>query len=505
MVIDIDAFLDDYKPDTKSKVEKKKEISEEKVGVVDLDFQKQALERIKDFQNQISQNPELKFIKTAYDELKKYDETLPVKFFTLEEKGNTLLGSLSENYSSKYLSRVKQSVDYHSQKLEEQFSKIDQIIVNKDFMLFHDVYMQIQKLLSSFPREFSKEKLAFQIKLREKENEFNNLLDAFKSSQFHLIKSKIREELSKLVKLLTPGMSNAVEEQLEKVNRMADLIPKVFMSELLEEKKLLTKGLLRAEDYLEKEYERVYESKEKMIRDLIEKFQGKIISKNLDSSLLIYNEILQHFTSLPDVFLERKVILFNEINELYKLVSNLVLHSNVNMFIESFNSGKVLEEVQDYLDSVRKYRRVSNDSLNTLKMKLNTLPERYSKEKKEYLQLIENLENGLNQRSQEFKEEDYDNQNYKQEEISKNMDVDYSEFHKRPNKGNENISSDDERKLMEHLGSLYTEFVHASSKEDVSRLYKQLISSIRNLNVPDSRKQEIKMKINKVLSSKKIS
>ena len=88
MAVDIDSFLNKHFDEK----EKLKEIKEEKI---DLSFQKEVEDKLKNVQKK-SNDSNFNFLEKAYNEVKKFDEDLNNKFLGIENKGNQILKEMGD-------------------------------------------------------------------------------------------------------------------------------------------------------------------------------------------------------------------------------------------------------------------------------------------------------------------------------------------------------------------------------------------------------------------------
>lgn len=509
MVIDIDSFLDQY--------EQKKKTENKTVG---LDFQKDIEERLSKIQKDVV-NKDIEFLKQVYDEVKSFDEDLPNKFLGIEAKGSSALGNLGEKYSVDFLKISKNNAISITNKIIASFKILDENLANKDFANALNTYKSIIDDMSFFPKTIIKEKIAINSEIRNFEMKINLLLKEYKAKKIVMIRNDLISGLSKLKEFLIKGTIAQIESQIVQLNNMINSIPKVLASDLLDEKIKMSQALQKAEQILVEKYEKEFEYKTKLIDDLSESFHSNYISKNLNEVLLIYNEILEIFKSMPDVLLEKKIEIYKKVNKLFEMTNQLIINRNVLLFIESYEYGKRIEAIREYLRHLEVARIYPVDRLTELNEKVKHLPNRYSLEKDEFIEKIEKLllmakipsklesrktrvinnELKLNSVSSKIL-----NSNAKQEVLTQNLNVNFDESLISDNLQINVIEANSKKnKILKEIDNLYRELKITPDTQRVKQLYKKIMFYLNMVELNPVAKKEVAKKINLTLSQKKLS
>jgi hypothetical protein len=323
---------------------------------------------------------------------------LPNKFLGIEGKGSQALKSLGDKYSSEYLKKVQENGNLVSTKINSLLVQVDNLLSSNDFYNLVLVYEDLIKAYRLFPREVLLEKIKISNQVRKREVLINEKVESYKENKLKLIKERLSKVPSDMKKMLNPGYGKEIEEGINKLDYLLNSIPKLFMSDLTQERIALSKMLIIAEEYLQTEYLREYEEKVKVLNDLFENFHQHYLKGNLDGVLMVYDEILYQFEEVPEVFLDKKVAIYKKINSLYASINKLMIKSNVARFLETYNYSRSIEEVRDYLLHIKSIGKVNAKTLSILREKLKLIPDKYHEEKADIEKEIVYLVGAYNER-----------------------------------------------------------------------------------------------------------
>lgn len=356
MVIDIDSFLEKYNKESQG--EKKNFIDK-----IDLDFQKDIEDKIFKTEVKIKQDTRFELLETVYNEIKIFEEDLPNKFLSIENKSNNALKSIGNKYSDEFLLRVKANVNVIKLNIEEHLKILDSKLYTEDFVTIVKEFDLILKYYEVFPKEFLEEKIKFSNEIRKREILINQKINEFKLVKLKTIKININNSILNLNKSLRPNNIAQIEDNLEILHRLYKSIPKIFLTEYTNEKILISKVLINAENYLANEYTILFNNNVEIINILMEKFHSAYINKDLDKALLLYDEILLEFQNLPEVFFERKIEMYKKTNDLYTNINDLFLKNNLSILMQSYNSSQIFKEANDYIKYIKSTSKLNFETL----------------------------------------------------------------------------------------------------------------------------------------------
>ena len=184
-------------------------------------------------------------------------------------------------------------------------------------------------------------------------------------------------------------------------------IPLLFRSSFVDENILVQKAIVNAEEKIIELKNKKFAQKEKELRIVQEKFQNSIIKKDLNSSLLLYNEILLLFEDLPNTNFKEKNTYLSTLTKLHGQLNNLYVKSNVELLLRSYNNSKIIEEARNYIDHIELTKRISPENVSLIYEKLKKLPKSSHIEQdsmiKKYEILLEKISD-KKEHKKEFKE-----------------------------------------------------------------------------------------------------
>lgn len=383
MAIDIDSFLEkfDEKP---QKIEKKKPYE------VDLNFQKEIEDKLEHLKEGV-QDEDYAILRKVYEEVKKFDEDLPNKFLGIEKRSAVTLKDLGEQYSGNYLARSKEQVGHITSHITGALTGIDQNLNQRNYVTLLRDLDSVKKLFTKFPVGFLKEKTQLENEIVTREVNIYSALENYKKTKGKEIEHKLADYTVQLNKLISSKSLKDVENKVEEVEHYVDRIPKILLSILTEDKMKVLQALSTANRHLESLYISEFENSKKELYVLFDKFQKSLLDKNLESCVVIYDEILLSFEKMPPVFIEQKVELYKHINTLYSSINSLVINTNVSLFLDAYKHSKSVDEIKDFLKTAKLTGSVNKETLAVIKDKIQSLPEHLKDDKEELKREIATL------------------------------------------------------------------------------------------------------------------
>lgn len=390
MTIDIDSFIE--------KATQEKENNNSPSSTTDNsfelneNFQSEISKSLENTKEKSKENKDLENLRTVYEQLKKFDQKIPSNFFKIENKSHETLKDIGERYSKHFYNSLISRKSYIENEINKKLTSIDNIFESHKYGQISEIFNEVSKLYSLFPKEFLEEKVKISNEIKKRESYFFNKLEEFKKNELIKIKKHLNSEVIDLKKAIDKKAKKDIEYNIINIKKTFEKIPKYFQNDLIEQKKALSNILTQAENTLLILYSQEFKIKFQEYEKIKGSFHSNIIKKKLHSALIEYNEILSLFNSLPDVFLDKKMELFKDLNDMYSSLSSLILEKNMNLMMQTYNYGKTIEETKSYLMKCKAHLiRPVNETLNNLKEKINSLPQNLEVEKKELLLEIQEL------------------------------------------------------------------------------------------------------------------
>ncbi len=496
MELDIDSFLN------KHEEKENKKNDNNKNEKIDLNFQKYVEDKLENIQNK-SQEKNLIFLEKAYSEVKKFDKDLPKKFLGIEEKGGIVLKELGDKYSKDFLLKIKSNIETTKNNILTNISLINRKINEEDFSFANNEIKKINNKIENISKHFFEIKSKLLIEIKKTEILLNKKIEEFKLNKLIKIKSTINMNLKKLNQYLNPENLNLIENQIIFLNHFSNNLPEIFLSELINEKNLINKIIIKSQNYLFIEEEKEFNLKKGIIENLIEQFHKLKIEKKLEEILIVYNEIIIEFQKLPEIFFEKKVKLFREINNLYGSINNLIVNNNLSTFYETYKYGKMLEEIREYFEHVNKTKKTNKENLLKIKEKLDLLPNKYNFEKEDLSKYLNSLLNAYDNKSKHIitKNRIQNNNNNNIEKNSKlNQNIEEKEITLEKELLNENL----DKNLKTEINIYFQKLKNTDKKEELKIYYEKIIFYLKLSNINEKTKTNLLHKLNKIVTSKKL-
>lgn len=488
MGIDIDSFLEKYHKDNTENKDKTK--SEDKIN---FEFQKDTEDKLLKAQKKIKEDSRFEIIEKIYDEIKQFDEDIPSKFIGIENKSNSALKIIGEKYSEEFLLKIKQNVKSIHLEIENHIKILDTKINSDDFSFVIKEFESILKLFEIYPKEFLSEKLKLSEEIRKREILINKKITEYKTLKLKDTKIQINNAILSLNKSLVPNNIEEIGGKIAILQRILRGIPRIFLTDLTEEKIIVSKILIKAEKYLEDEYIRDFNKKEEALNKLFESFHVSYIGKDLSRSLILYDEILIEFESLPEVFFEKKIKIYQKTNEFYGMINDLFMKNNLAILMQSYNTSQVIKETRDYIKHIKSTSKINFELLTKVKEKVLSLSEKSQPEKSNLLKEINSIFEKYNKNSNVYVSEN----SVKYNKLIENVSVDNVKLEI---KTNSKFSKDVALEITKH----FEKIKKSNNSEELKISYKKIMFYLETMQIEPETKKQIVQKIKTVLSTKKI-
>jgi hypothetical protein len=497
MAIDIDSFLNKFENgDKKELIENKNK----KKNNLDLDFQKDVENKIKNLKELGLSTQDYDLLFKIYSQLKNFDEDILNKLYGIEKSGVNTLKELGEKYSKKFSEEVLKQEKLLETVLNSKILETYDLIKNNRFSKVYSNLLELEYLFEKYPKYFLENRNKKRYEIIILKQKYLKTLESYKSSQLFILKNKIKTKIVELNKfILNKSLSfNENEMRYIEIKNLINSIDPIFYSDLVIELKAFNNISNLYNEYELKESKRLFQEIKKDIFKLIDKFHQNYVEQNLEKTITTYDEIVILFNKLPDNFLEEKISIYNKIIELYSSIDDLVVKSSVNLFVSSYNSSKIIDEVRLYLDTVKVSKIVNVNTINKLIEKVEKLPESHKLEKIKLLEKLNKIKSipltSTNQDFNEKKTKENSNYNHFYENKQKNFENIFENI----NLNNSNYN------VLKELKNLYSNFQHEKSPSKLKLLYKKIIFYIDLLNISNDQKTNLKNKVKQIILNKKI-
>lgn len=484
MVINIDSFLDEYEG-------KKIKNSEDKIDLkLNLDIEKEVSKNVVSLEEKIESKNDLEMLTQIYNEIKKFDSLIPNHFLNIDKTLNSSLNRLLEKYSKDFRNRVKNNLNILKKKIVCNLAEFDKQIQEENYTSCLVIFEKLIKSLTEFPREYLNEKIEISKEIRKRELILDTLIEEYKTHTIKNIKQKINKEITELSKILFPKNTEKIEEKINYLHHLENSIPKFLRSEIIYEKKELTKIILKSEDFLLQDYQRIFETRKIRINQLIEVMHKYSQEMNVTGSLTTYNQIVIEFQLLPEVFFEEKMEIFEKINNLFKFINSLILKGNLKMIFLSYTNSQILENANNYIEHIKKTHMMNSKILEEYKIKIENLPQSLEIEKEELIGKI----NKLFQIKTTNKKENWN--------IKENENI--SEINNFiPNKKMEENVQSSNIKILKKINLYYDKLKQESDITKIKKIHKELLFYMNLTPFSEKTRNEILKKIANVIKQKK--
>lgn len=494
MGIDIDSFLEKYHKEENNNSSKEKLKEAEKIN---FEFQKDTEDKLLKAQKKIKENASFEILEKIYEEVKQFDEDIPSKFIGIENKSNLALKLIGDKYSEEFLLKIKQNVKAIHNEIENHIKILDSKINSDDFSFIIKEFETILKLFEVYPKEFLYEKLKLSEEIRKREIIINDKIKRYKIIKLKDTKIQINNAILSLDKSLVPNNIEEIEGKIAVLQRILRAIPKIFLTDLTEEKIIISKILIKSEKYLEEQYMQEFRKKEENLNQLYEHFHASYINKDLSKTLIIYDEILLEFESMPEVFFERKIKIYQKTNEFYAMINDLFMKNNLAILMQSYNASQIIKEAKDYIRHVKSTSKINLELLENVKIKVSKLPEKSEPEKSNLLKEInmitqkylKNKNGAILQENLEVTEE----KNKVEFEDINNISLDI--------KSTSKFSKD----VIIEINKHFEKIKKSNNIEELKISYKKIMFYLETMQIESKTKKDIVLKVKKILSTKKLA
>lgn len=490
MVINIDSFLEKNVENNKPKKLENKENSDEER--LDLDFQKDVEDKLLNAKKIYSNNKDILVLEKIYDEIKTFDEDLPQKFIGIENRSGDILKELSGKYSQEFLQHLKKNSNYLKNSIETSLKKIDSLIDSQDFSSMIAIYEESLKNLHIFPKEFIDEKFSLENELKKREVIINKKLYDFKRVKLSHIQKELKKSIVDLKNSLKPYNISEIEHNLNRLSTQLNSVPKLFLTDLTHEKIISLEAIRNAQQFLREEYMKDFERKENTLKKMMERFHTYYLRKDLEKALLMYDEMIFTFKELPEVFLEKKMEIFQRLNATYSSLSDLLIKNSVSMFLDSYNNSKTMTQVKNYLShAIVNPKNIDKENLVFLRKKLNSLPLSCDPERSELLTELEKIESNIDMKSRSVHEE--------------HLTPDTKEKEKFHTSVYENFNSNSNRKQLETLKQIkekFDELKTISNREELNNVKNDILKKLKESGLDMQSENKVKLKLKSLLEKR---
>jgi hypothetical protein len=398
MGIDIDSFLNklEAKEDAqKSREEMQNKLPQNPEVKINLDFDKNVGDTLKEIESGFKEK-NLEQLKEIYNDLKKFDENIPSKFLNIQNIGSNTINLLSTQYSEKLLKTLDNNASIIIAKIKSNNTLIEEDFISKEYRVCIKLIKENKEFIKQFPNEFSNEKHELNLLIKKYEIKVNQEIRNFKVNDSQIIKKKIFTKLRELKVNIESNNIENIEASLNQIELINQKIPGIFRSVFTDENIIIQKAIANAETKIVEINNKRFNQKEKEIKIVQDKFQSSIIKKDLNSALLLYNEVLLLFEDLPNTNLKKKITYLNIISKLHSQLNSLYVKNNVELLLGGYNNSKVIEEARNYIDHIEITKKVSLENITIIYNKLKNLPKSTHIEQDTMIKKYEILLNKVN-------------------------------------------------------------------------------------------------------------
>jgi hypothetical protein len=547
MAIDIKKFLETIKKEP----EQKKEISDVSKPF-ELDFEKDVTNTLKELTSSLD-SKSLKELHSLYLEIKKFDEHLPHKFLSIEKETGSSFSNISKTYSLKVISVLEQRKNILMSQFNQELQNFDSYLSQKEYSHLPNSLEKLYDLLHKFPKELRSDYVIMEKELLLREQEIKKAVSTFEQTELQEYRRTFLSLLSLVLSSLKKKDVELVEQSSEQVKDFYKSIPLLFKPLFSKEHSHMLQLFVSVQQFLLEEEKKLHEFKEKEFHQLLERYQHSVLRKDVSNAVLIYNELVVLFNSMPLSNLEKKKEYLEKLGKIHTQLQELYVRTNVDMFLHSYSTSKILEEAREYLGHVAFTKKATLENVELILKKLEDLPEdlKRTSECKNFLRayssLYETLRNSkLNKKNQKvekpfenkdftvkiqpstknvskdvFKEFDDSSFENKDNEVSKE-DLEISKVQEQPKrfqKNSENLTSskedDKENKqdvtgkkktlfpkhskidsnIAKEIEKLYQELQEKKTKDEARVLYKKIFFYLDFLHIPKEKKDELRLKV----------
>ncbi len=477
---EIDKFLDDMEEDeeepTGEEVVKIEGREKKEEKPIDLSFDEGLKRKFQELSQRINEE-DFKFLVKAYEEVKKFDETLPSKLFGINKVSSDSVIQMGSKYSDEFLKLVDNRANSLNFSIRNNLAQVDKALAENNFGNVIYYFNEVSKLYKVFPKEFMEQKMELGKELRLKEIKINEKFEIYKKGEL----GRVREEIISLIANLRQSLRSEnileIESNISKLIFTVDMIPRVFYSDLTKERTSVAKILVISEDFLKKEYEKDFNRKKEEIQILIDKYHKYQNDKNSPNALATYNEILILFEKIPDVFIKKKLDLYRQITSVFNGLNNLILSDNINYFMKIYEASKVIENTRDYISYVKRTNRYNASLVNDFRSKLLRVPASLKTETEDLIRDLDLFDKGNSPQLgviNKVEEKSVPpkiliNNNFEQESVNPDF--------------------------LKNFNIYYNKLKNEKDKEKAMEYYRQIVFCLKSLDIDDSARAEIISKI----------
>ncbi len=471
MVLDIDSFLDEFEQKNSDKYKN-----------TNLDFQKDVEDKIYDIE-QNSQDKDNIFLEELYKLISKFDQDLPNKFFGISQSTNSFLLSLGERYSKEFLEKNIRNEKIIEQQIESIKNELIKAVETSEFHKITILTRKMKLISSKIPNLLTFNKIGIAKRLYQIENSFYQQLNSIKEKYISNFKSDLHKRLVLLKQSLDKADLNSIESNIASIKIFLTTIPESFVFDLDIYLLKTNKVLEHSQQFLESYYKKELDLRKATIIKLKSTYHYFKLKKDIQKCLLLYNQILNEFNRIPDLFLEEKQSMYIEINNLFADMNKQFFSHNIDMFFDAYKNSKALQDKREYLYHLQ-LSKSSKKKINNYDADLNIQED-----------IIQ--ENNYNERIDGFNKDNsykYNDFLFSINEISSKLDISV---------GEEKNSKRSSNNYVKEIDLYYQRLKKSMSEQEILKLYEKIIFYLNLSGIKREQKISTNKKIKTLIESKK--
>lgn len=501
MGIDIDSFIDEIAKEKKSQEETKKTTIEQpkQDKGINLNFEESVKDNLSYLQNESSQIKDLDKLQQIYEEIKQFDESLPNKFLSVEELGNSSLEAVGEKYSKQYLESIQNSTKNIKQTVDSKLQQITQDIFDKDFTRIPQIIRELKQILRTIPEDFDLLFLEIKSKIKQKEIEVSRAVEEFQKNDLQTIRQELHTQIKTLLNNLKSNNKSFIKQQITHIEHTFETIPALFRVTLTHEKQLVDKAVVKAQNFLQEQIQQELTHTQNQITHLEEEFNTAVFNKDLKNALIYYNQIIDYYSSIPNYPVEDKIQYLEKTFSIHQKLHKLYINNNVTLFLETYNYSKTIEQIKDYIEKAKSTpHKIKSNNIKLLEEKINSFPQSFSTQTQQLQEEINNLKILYNKTHQ-------NNEKKQNTNTQKQTNTEYKtkkQTHKTQQNTNNSHNYAIHSKILEEVKHYYTNFKKAPTKQKAKPYYDKIQFYLSFSNLSKEKVQDIKQRLNQELQSK---
>ncbi len=383
-MLDIDKFLE----------EEIKKFKEKKS--LKLDFQYDVELTLDSFKKEIS-NSSLNDLSKIYKEVLKFDKDLNNKFISINSETTKLLNKTAQNFYEKVY--IEQKTIYENNKISfnKNIKKLKDSLEKKD--IFNGIlhYENAKRNLQNYPNSFFDKKYEDFKTLETCYSVLLNLLKNYTKSLKEDLNHKIILKLKEISVSINKNNYVSLKEKIIEMEKLIKNIPNYIHSDFFELEQKAIHYLKIAKEKVFNFEKNFFLEHEKSLFLKIDLFYQEISRKNVKSAIILYNSIVEDFSKIPNIFLEKKKELLKKITKCFSTLNSAIINYNISFITSNYYLSKIISHFEDYyyfiLENPDYY---SKEKVNKIILSLNKINDDYSLNiKKKFEGLLKKYENNI--------------------------------------------------------------------------------------------------------------